>query len=126
MRVANRPATLTAAAALEALEGIAMIGAGLFVGIETFAARSASITNAIALAVCALALGVGLIAVGRGLYQVRRWSRTPALLTQVFGFITGVYLIQSHQYAYGIPIIIITVAAVVLIFTPATTKALIN
>lgn len=124
MRVANR--TLTAAAALETLEGIAMIGVGVFVGVETFAARSASITNAIALAVCALALGVGLIAVGRGLYRARRWSRTPALLTQVFGFITGVYLIQSRQYAYGIPIVVVTVAAVVLIFTPATTRSLID
>lgn len=101
-----------------------MIGVGLFVGVETFAARSASIANAIALAVCALALGAGLIAVGRGLYRAQRWSRTPAVLTQVFGFITGVYLVQSQQYAYGIPIIVVTVAAVVLIFTPAATRSL--
>ena len=124
--MANRPATLTAAAAVEALEGLAMIGIGLFVGVETIVARSASVLNAVVLALCALALGAGLIAVGRGLYQARRWARTPALLTQVFGFITGVYLIQSHQLAYGIPIIIVTAAAVLLIFSPATTKALID
>ena len=124
--MANRPATLTAAAAVEALEGLAMIGIGLFVGVETIVARSASVINAIVLALCALALGAGLVAVGRGLFQARRWARTPALLTQVFGFITGVYLIQSDQLAYGIPIVIVTAAAVLLIFTPATTRALID
>ena len=124
--MANRPATLTAAAALEAVEGVAMIGVGLFVGIETLIARSYSVANAIALAVCALALGAALLAVARGLYQVRRWGRTPAVLTQVFGFIIGVYLIQAHQYAYGIPIIAATVAGTILLLWPTTTQALLD
>ena len=122
--MANRPATLTAAAAIEALEGLAMIGVGLFVAVETLTAHSASVANAIALAVCALAVGAALLAVARGLYQPRRWARTPALLTQVFGFIIAIYLIQGHQLAYGIPIIVATVAGAFTLLAPATTQSL--
>jgi hypothetical protein len=124
VRVANRPATLTAAAGIEALEGLAMIGVGVFVAVETIIARSYSMLNAIALAVCAVALGAGLIAIGRALLQARRWGRTPALLTQFFGFVIAVYMIQGHQYAYGVPIVVAAVAALVLLFSPASTRAL--
>ena len=124
--MANRPATLTAAAALEALEGVALVAAGVFVGIETVVARSYSLMNAIALAVCAVAVGVGVIAVARGLYQVRRWGRTPAALTQIFGFITAIYLLQAHQYTYGVPMMVITVVTLILLFSPPSTQALVD
>lgn len=101
-----------------------MIAVGLFVGVEAAVARSASLTSAIALAVFALAVGAGLVAVARGLYQLRRWGRTPAVLTQVFGFIIAVYLIQGGQYAYGIPIIAATLAGAFTLFAPPTTQAL--
>lgn len=122
--MANRPATLTAAAAIEAVEGVALIGVGLFVGVETLVARSASVTNAIALAVCAVAVGAALLAVARGLYHQRRWARTPAVLTQLFGFITAIYLLQGHQYAYGFPIALATIAGTLTLFAQSTTKAL--
>jgi hypothetical protein len=124
--VTNRPATLTAAAGIEALEGLAMIGLGVFVGVETIVARSYSVMNAVALAVCAVALGAGLLAVGRALFQARRWGRTPALLTQVFGFVIAVYTIQAHQYAIGVPIVVAAVAALVLLFSPPSTHALVD
>lgn len=122
----NRPATLTAAAGIEALEGLAMIGLGVFVAVETIVARSYSVMNAVALAVCAVALGAGLLAVGRALFQARRWGRTPALLTQVFGFVIAVYMIQAHQYAIGVPIVVVAVAALVLLFSPPSTHALVD
>lgn len=103
-----------------------MLAAGVFVGVETVAARSYSLMNAIALAVCAVAVGVGLIAVARGLYQVRRWGRTPAALTQIFGLITAVYLLRAHQYAYGIPIGVVSVVTLILLFSPPSTQALVD
>lgn len=124
--MANRPATLTAAAALEALEGVALVAAGVFVGVETVVAPTYSLANAIALAVCAVAVGVGLLAVARGLYQVRRWGRTPAALTQIFGFVIAVYLLQAHQYAYGVPMVVVTVVTAALLFSPPSTQALVD
>lgn len=101
-----------------------MIAIGLFVAAETLIARPASLTNAIALAICALAVGAGLLAVARGLYQQQRWSRTPAVLTQLFAFITAIYLLQSHQYPYAIPILLTTIAGALTLLAPATTQAL--
>jgi hypothetical protein len=45
-----------------------------------------------------------------GLARVRRWSRTPALLTQLFTGIIGIYLVQGHRYWLGVPGLALAVA----------------
>jgi len=42
-----------------------------------------------------------------GLSRGRRWSRTPAALTQLFVGIVGIYLVQGHRYAWGIPSLVL-------------------
>lgn len=124
--MANRPATLTAAAGIEALEGLVVLGAGIFVGVETVVGHPAGIISALALTVFAILVGAGMLAIGRGLFQVKRWGRTPALLTQVFGLILAYYLIHDRQYAFGIPVALACLAGLGTLFSPPTTRALVD
>jgi hypothetical protein len=59
-----------------------------------------------------------------GLARVRRWSRTPALLTQLFTGIVGIYLVQGERYWLGVPALAVAVAGMALLFLPPSLRAL--
>ncbi|WP_329255718.1 hypothetical protein OG417_14775 [Actinoallomurus sp. NBC_01490] len=122
--MSTRPITLSTAAAIEAVEGVAVAAVGLYVGIEAIVGSPNDLASAIVLAVMAIAAGVGLVAVGRGLWQVRRWGRAPALLTQIFAVIAGISMIQSSRQIIGGVFIVVAVAASAALLSPPTTRAL--
>jgi hypothetical protein len=124
--VSTRPMTLSTAAAVEALEGAAVLAAGLYVGVEAIIGRPHDMASAVALALMAILAGVCVILVGRGLWQVRRWGRAPALLTQVFAVIAAVSMIQSRRHVVGAIIIAIAVAGAAALLSPPSTKALLE
>lgn len=125
-RPAPRPATLSAAAVVEALEGVAVLAVGLYVGVEAVVGRPHDLASAVALAFMAVLGGAGIIAVGWGLWQVRRWGRAPALLTQIFTVIVAVSMIQSRRQVLGTALIVVAVAGAAALLSPPTTKALID
>jgi hypothetical protein len=116
--------TLSAAAAIEALEGIAVLAVGLYVGIEALLGSPNDLASALVLALMAIAAGAGIVAVGRGLWQARRWGRAPALLTQIFAVIAGISMIQSSRQAVGGILIALAVAGAATLLSPPTTRAL--
>jgi hypothetical protein len=118
--------TLSAAAAVEALEGLAVLALGLYTGVEAIIGRPHDLASAIALALMAVFAGICVLLVGRGLWQVRRWGRAPALLTQIFMIIAGVSLVQSGRDAVGAIIIAIAVAGGAALLSPPSTRALIE
>jgi hypothetical protein len=122
--VSTRPITLSAAAAVEALEGIALVAVGLYVGVEAVAGSPNDLTSAVVLALMAIAAGVGIVAVGRGLWQTRRWGRAPALLTQIFALIAAISMIQSRRQAVGVILIALAVAGAATLLSPPSTRAL--
>jgi hypothetical protein len=122
--VSTRPITLSAAAAVEALEGIALVAVGLYVGVEAVAGSPNDLTSAVVLALMAIAAGVGIVAVGRGLWQTRRWGRAPALLTQIFAVIAAISMIQSRRQAVGVVLIVLAVAGAAALLSPPSTRAL--
>jgi predicted alternative tryptophan synthase beta-subunit len=122
--VSTRPITLSAAAAVEALEGIALVAVGLYVGVEAVAGSPNDLTSAVVLALMAIAAGVGIVAVGRGLWQTRRWGRAPALLTQIFAVIAAISMIQSRRQAIGAVLIVLAVAGAAALLSPPSTRAL--
>jgi predicted alternative tryptophan synthase beta-subunit len=124
--VSTRPATLSAAAAVEALEGAAVLAIGLYVGVEAIIGRPHDLASAVALALMAVLAGIGILAVGRGLWQVRRWGRAPALLTQIFAVIVAVSMIQSGRQALGAILIVVAVAGAAALLSPPTTRALLD
>ncbi|MFK0167438.1 hypothetical protein ACIQU5_01405 [Streptomyces sp. NPDC090306] len=121
-----RPGRVTAAAALAALEGVALVVAGvwlLVLGLTSDPSdRKQAVTGGITLAVLAL---LPLLA-ARGLYGLRSWSRGPAVITQIMALPVAYNLLQADSVAIpaGIAIGVVAVASLVLLVHPATTRAL--
>ncbi|TQL95528.1 hypothetical protein FB559_1031 [Actinoallomurus bryophytorum] len=122
--VSTRPITLSSAAAIEAVQGVAVLAIGLFVGIEAIIGSPNDLASAVVLALMAVAAGVGIVAVGRGLWQVRRWARAPALLTQIFAVIAAISMIQSRRLAIGVILIALALAGAATLMSPPSTRAL--
>jgi hypothetical protein len=122
--VSTRPVTLSAAAAIEALEGVVLLAVGVYVGVEAVAGSPDDLASAVVLALAAVATGAGIVAVGRGLWQARRWGRAPALLTQIFAVIAAISMIQSRRQVLGAVLIAFAVAAAVALLSPPSTRAL--
>jgi hypothetical protein len=97
----HSPATLRAAAVVQAVESAVVLAAAVLAGIDTAAGRSYQQGSGIALTVIGVASAAVLALVAVGLARVRRWSRTPALLTQLFFGIVGIYLLQAHRLEWG-------------------------
>jgi hypothetical protein len=67
---------------------------------------------------------VALVAVTVGIRRVRPWSRTPAMMSQLFIALIAVWLLEAHRYAWGVPALLLAVAACVGLFTPSSFRAL--
>jgi hypothetical protein len=122
--VSTRPITLSAAAAIEAVEGAAVVAVGLYVGIEAIVGSPNDLVSAIVLALMAVAAGAGIVAVGRGLWQMRRWGRAPALLTQIFAVIAAISMIQSRRQVVGVILVVVALAGAATLLSPPSTRAL--
>ncbi|MER6014649.1 hypothetical protein [Streptomyces bluensis] len=121
-----RPGRLTAAAALAALEGLALAaggGAMLVLGLAGDPDdRQQAVTGGVTLIVLAL---LPLLA-ARGLFLRRSWSRGPAVITQIMALPVAYNLLQADSVAIpgGIVLAVVAVTALVLLVNPATTRAL--
>jgi hypothetical protein len=124
--VTRRPITLTAAAAVEAAEGLIALGFGFFVGWETIVGKPLDPASAIGVTLFAFLAGAGMLAVARGLLRADRWSRSPAVLTQLFALPVSVSMLQGSQYALGVPLIVLAVVALVLVLCKPSNDALVH
>ncbi len=120
----ERPATLISAAAVQAAESLSVLVAAVIVCVDTISGRSYQVSSGVALTLIGFATVAALAVVALGLARARRWSRTPALLTQVFGGIVAIYLIEGHRYGWGVPLIVLAVAGFAALLAPATFRAL--
>ncbi|MFE9170460.1 hypothetical protein [Streptomyces kebangsaanensis] len=121
-----RPRRLTYAAALSALEGLALLVGGVWMlvfgitgdGVD----RQTGITGGITVLVLAL---LPLLA-ARGLLLRRSWSRGPAVITQILALPVAYNLLQADSAAIpaGIALAVVAVTSLVLLVHPATTRAL--
>jgi hypothetical protein len=119
-----RPATITAALVIEALEAVLVAVAAILAGVDTGRGRSYQLSSGIAITVIGLATAVLLGLVAAGLRQPRRWTRTPALLTQLFTGIVGIYLLQGGRYDWGSVTIVLALAGFATLLAPPSTRAL--
>ncbi|WP_432168208.1 hypothetical protein [Streptomyces sp. bgisy031] len=121
-----RPGRLTAAAALAALEGAALLVGGVSMLVMGLAGHpddpEQAATGGVTLVVLAL---LPLIA-ARGLLKRRRWSRGPAIITQIMALPVAYTLLQADSVMIpgGIALAVVAVTALVLLVNPATTGAL--
>ncbi|WP_192810022.1 hypothetical protein [Actinomadura rudentiformis] len=124
--MSKRPMTANAAAALEAAEGVAALGFGLYVGVETLLGEPHDPATAIGVTTLALAGGAGMLACARGLLRAEPWSRAPTVLTQLFALPIAWSLWQSEQYLIGVPLGVVAVLALVAVLAPPSTAWLVQ
>ncbi|MER6672461.1 hypothetical protein [Streptomyces sp. NPDC000983] len=121
-----RPRRLTYAAALAALEGLALVAGGIWILVLGLTGdpddRQQAVTGGVTLAVLAL---LPLLA-ARGLLARRSWSRGPAVITQILALPVAYNLLQADSMAIpaGIALAVVAVTALVLLVNAETTRAL--
>ena len=121
-----RPGRLTAAAALAALEGVALLvggGAMLVVGLT---GDSDDLSTGVTGGITLIALALLPLIAARGLLLRRSWSRGPAVITQIMALPVAYNLLRADSVAIpaGIALAVVAVTALILLINPATTQAL--
>ena len=120
----HSPATLRAAAVVQAAEAALVLAATVLAGIDTAAGRSYQTGSGIALTLIGAWSAAALAVVAAGLFRARRWSRTPALLTQLFVGIVGIYLLQASRLDWGVLSVVLAVAGFAALLSPPSLRAL--
>ena len=118
------PRSVLAAAVIELAEAVLVLFAALWAGIATATGHSYQTSSGVAITVIGVATACLLALVARGLQRARRWSRTPALLTQLFTGIVAVYLLQAGRLDWGVPAIVLAVAGLAALLAPASISVL--
>jgi hypothetical protein len=118
------PPTITAAAIVQAVQAVGVLLAAALALMATIQGKSYQTSGGIAITAIGFGGAILLGYIAFGLARTRRWSRTPALLTQLFTGIIGIYLVQSQRYDWGGPALVLCVAGFVLLLVPPSIKAL--
>jgi len=118
------PPTLRAAAVIQAAESILVLAATVLAGVDAASGQSYHVSSGIALTVIGVAAVACLALVAAGLARARRWSRTPALLTQLFAGIVGIYLLQGHRLDWGLALLVLAVLGFAALLSPPSLRAL--
>jgi hypothetical protein len=125
-KMRERPVTLIGAGIVQAAESLGVLAATVITGIDTASGRSYQISSGVALTLIGVGTAIALAAVAVGLARVRKWSRTPALLTQLFCGIVAIYLIQGDRYDWGVPLILLALLGFGTLLAPPTLRALLG
>ena len=118
------PPTLRGAAIVQAAEAVVVLAATILAGVDAASGQSYHVSSGIALTLIGALAAAGLAWIARGLAQARRWSRTPALLTQLFVGIVGIYLLQGHRLDWGIVSVVLAALGFAGLLAPPSMRAL--
>src|ERR1700689_551654 len=118
------PLTVRAAAVVQAAEAAVVCIASVLSAIDAATGQSYQTGSGIALTLIGFGTAAALGYVATGLARARQWSRTPALLTQLFTGIVGIYLVEGHRYAWGVPTLVLMAAGFIALLVPPSLRAL--
>ncbi len=122
--MAQAPLTVRLAGAVQAAEALVLLAATVLAAVDTAAGKSYQAASGIALTVIGLATVGLLLLVAAGLARARTWTRTPALMTQLFTGIVGIYLVQGGRLEWGIPALALAAAGFGTLLAPPSLRAL--
>jgi hypothetical protein len=115
---------LRVAAAAQAAEAAGLCVAIVLNIIDSASGDSWTTSNAIGFIVIEAVAAAAVAWTASGLVRVRRWARTPAVLTQVFAIMIAFWLIEAHRYAWGIPALALAIAGLAGLFAPSSLRAM--
>ncbi|MCC3774355.1 hypothetical protein [Streptomyces sp. UNOB3_S3] len=121
-----RPARLTAAAGLVALQGLALAVSGIYLLVMGLLGKPDSPQQAETGGLTVLALAALPLLAARGLWLLRRWSRGPAMITQIMALPVAwtLYNGGGALIAGAVALALTAVATLVLLVNPTATEAL--
>lgn len=121
---AARSATLAprAAAALVAVEGLLLVALGVFLAVRGFGADTDNRARAEIGGAFAVLGGAALGMLARALLARRRWARSPSIVTQVLCVPVAIGLLQGHKVAYGLPLLVVALAALLALIASASSE----
>jgi hypothetical protein len=115
---------LLVAAAAQAAEAVGLCVAVILNVIDSVSGDAWTTSNAIAFIAIEAVVAVGVGWTALGIARVRPWSRTPAVMTQVFTILIALWLLEAHRYGWGIPALLVAIAALAGLFAPTSLRAL--
>jgi hypothetical protein len=92
--------------------------------IDSAAGNAWTASNAIGFIAFEAVVAVGVAWIASGIARVRPWSRTPAVMTQVFTAIIAIWLLEAHRYAGGVPALLLAIAGLAGLLAPSSLRAL--
>jgi len=113
-----------ALAAIQGVEALGVLGAAVLAAVDTGTGKSYQLGSGIAITLIGVCTALLLGLVAMGLRAGRRWTRTPALLTQLFTGIVAIYLLEAPRYEWGIPALLLALAGMAMLFAPASMELL--
>jgi hypothetical protein len=119
----ERPRTLQVAAALVALQALALAVWGAVELVRALVGNPSDRATAILLGVVVLIYSFGVMAAARGLWLVRRWAQTPTYMVSFFAVVIGVGQLHTLP-GFTVPLIIVGVGTVLATSWPSSRAAL--
>ncbi len=120
----RRPALLTLAAAVLAVEAAGLCVAGVLTAVDAAQGRSSRASSGVALIILEFILIAGVAWIAYAVARVRPWSRTPAVMMQAFTAVVAFYLLQAHRFDWGVPALLFAAAGAAALLAPASWRAL--
>ena len=121
---ASPPDALRLAAAAQVIEAAGLCVAAAFGAVSTADGKSSQAGSGVALTVFTVAIAVGIALIAAALAKARPWSRTPTVMIQLLVVIGGIVLLDGHRPEWGVPALLLAVACLAGVLTPASLRAL--
>jgi len=117
------PSAVRGAGFIVAVQGVAALVVAAALAVRGFAGADQHVVNGLGTAIWFVLVGGAVLAAGRALVVGKRWGRGLGVLTQLLLLPVAWYLaVGSHQPAFGIPLGIVALTALILLFSPAAVR----
>lgn len=105
------------------VQGVAALVVAAVLVVRGLAGADQRVVNGLGTAIWFAVVGGGVLAAGYALMAGKRWGRGLAVFTQLLLLPVAWYLaVGSHQPAFGIPLGIVALTALILLFSPAAVR----
>jgi hypothetical protein len=121
---AGQPRPVRLAAALVAVEGVALLVLAAVEAVSTIVSDAASVSLALVTAALAAATGALLLWLARALVELRRAARSPVVVLQLIALPIGWNLIDTAgRPELGVPVLVLAATVLVLLFGTEDARA---
>jgi hypothetical protein len=109
----ERSRPLLVGTALLAVEGLALLVAGVWLGVRALGNDVSDRGGAEIGALVAILAGIGVLALARAVRARKRWPRSPVIVLQILFLPVGVGLLQSGRPGYGVPVLLLPIGTLI-------------